>query len=1371
VEHPWSAAYVNDVRFVRLAGLALVAGSLAASTVASADFNAGGRKKGGKPPAGAGGGTKKPPRDPGGNKPPRDPGTKVPDPDAKGPTSEALITRYTGIVLSQPGATFPLGRLAQLYRERDGNLKKLVEDFEKRASDKDAKDAWNARVALAGVLKLDGRFDDAAKAYEAAIADKPGEAQVRLALAELRKERGDRDAARAQYDAALKLVTSQIDKESTLRSLRTLTLDGKQFDDAKKYHQELVKISPSLAVRSELGRELLSRGEAARAETELAEVVKAAAGDNRALAPALLDLGRAQSAQKKTDAALDTLKKALSAAGGEGGVRGEILQVIAEVFRAKNDLASLVALLEKEGASDFPRLVLLGGLYEETGNAAKAIATYRRALGVSSKNVETRLKIVRLLQSQGELDQAIAENEKLIQAAPKNPDFVFQLCETLLQRGDRAKALALLTKLEASASHDEDVLTRVADFYERIDEKERATKIFAHLVQVSPNDPTPLVELGDRYWVAGDRKKALETWARIRTVVSSKPKALAALGDVLLDHDLVQEGLAALKEAADLEPGNIKAKKSLAAALERAATGSEQTPLRNARFDDARGLWEEVLEMAGNDRLLAREARTHLVSLWGILKQLESKSEPLRRRLADDPPDLEAGKLLAEVQIRLRKLADAEVTLGRVTEKAPGDSEAFLALERVRVMNKNLPGAIEALERLAEIEPKRAREFYQRMAQYSAELFKDDDAIRFAEKAVALSPDDADGHKKLGEMYRRRGDVDRAIAAFRLAIQKNDRLFPVYMELGELLVAKGEADEADRVYRRVLRGAPDEELVAQSGRLSMQRNLAKGTLPDLEGELLPLTLGHPGKRVYRRLLVEVYGQMAFPLIQAVRFGSEAEAKDARTKLERIGARGVKPLLDALADEQRSQAGTALEVLAFVGNKGAGPALTSFATGNADQSLRVRAMMATGVLKDPALLGRYEALVAPAGAEDAVAPGDPVTVAAAWAVARMGDRKAVPVLERMLASGAPEVRALGALGLGQSRGRSSLPKLVEAAKAPESAAVARAATAVALGDLGDARASEALLGLARAPEPLVRAAALEALGRLGDPAAVGLALEALFGGDPAEQRVALWVLSPHGKPGREALPPTVGALDLPGLVEVQLAHDVSPSARAKGLLEREALLSKTAAASVEASPERASRVADALLARVDGPSLSPFTDGLESLSPAERTAAEAAASRVRSATVPAFASLVRSPSAALRSRAIRVLEGRSEDRAVAALTEALGDQDESVLRAALAAAQHTEGVRSVPAVARLLVGAAWPIRALAAETMGTVARRGDPEAAVRALSETARKDDFAVVRSAALRSLAGLPGGAAVLADARDHDADPDVRSLAASLAK
>ena len=271
-------------------------------------------------------------------------------------------------------------------------------------------------------------------------------------------------------------------------------------------------------------------------------------------------------------------------------------------------------MLEKEGAGDFQRLLVLGALYEETGNVEKAIVTYRKALGQNAKHIETRLKVIRLLQSQGSLDEAIKENELLLRAAPKNPDFVFQLAETRMQRGDRQKALELLAKLEQSAGNDADVLTRLADFYERIEEKDKAVKLLARLATMAPGDPSHLVELGDRYWTAGDKKKALETWARIRTAVPNKARALSALGEVLLDHDLVSDALTALKEAMEAEPKDPRYQKAYAVALERSASASGPQTGASPRFEEAVQIWERLLEGAGPNRLLAREARGHIVT-------------------------------------------------------------------------------------------------------------------------------------------------------------------------------------------------------------------------------------------------------------------------------------------------------------------------------------------------------------------------------------------------------------------------------------------------------------------------------------------------------------------------------------------------------------------------------------------------------------------------------------------------------------------------------------------------------------------------------------------------------------------------------------
>src|SRR5262249_25795587 len=163
--------------------------------------------------------------------------------------------------------------------------------------------------------------------------------------------------------------------------------------------------------------------------------VKAAAGDNRALAPALRDLGNALAKQRKMAEAMTTLKRALTVAGGAAGVRSEILLIMTDAFRAEGKLPELIALLEAEHAPDFQRLATMGALYEETGDVEKAIATYRKALAQEGKHIDTRLRLVHLFQTAGELDTAIKEYELLIKAAPNNPDFVFELCETLIQRG------------------------------------------------------------------------------------------------------------------------------------------------------------------------------------------------------------------------------------------------------------------------------------------------------------------------------------------------------------------------------------------------------------------------------------------------------------------------------------------------------------------------------------------------------------------------------------------------------------------------------------------------------------------------------------------------------------------------------------------------------------------------------------------------------------------------------------------------------------------------------------------------------------------------------------------------------------------------
>src|SRR5689334_14792833 len=144
---------------------------------------------------------------------------------AEGQSREALIARYLGIVLAQPGAEFPLERLTQLYRERDGNLEKLVAELGERVQ-KDAA-PYSALIALGGVYRKDAQPERAVASFEQAIAKDPTNPIGLLALAHLYGERGDKAAARARFEQALPFVKDPPTREQVLRTLMGLYLDDK----------------------------------------------------------------------------------------------------------------------------------------------------------------------------------------------------------------------------------------------------------------------------------------------------------------------------------------------------------------------------------------------------------------------------------------------------------------------------------------------------------------------------------------------------------------------------------------------------------------------------------------------------------------------------------------------------------------------------------------------------------------------------------------------------------------------------------------------------------------------------------------------------------------------------------------------------------------------------------------------------------------------------------------------------------------------------------------------------------------------------------------------------------------------------------------
>ena len=1365
---------------MRRFGLLTAALVLVTAGTASAQFNPHGRTKKGKPAPSAA--PRRPAAPSTSHAPtaaPVTPKPTPPDPSSTAPAApsrasaerEALILRYLGAALAQPGAEFPIQRLIELYRERDGKLDALVAELERRANGNGA-ERYAALLALASLERLEGDTARALERYEHAAALAPHDPAAELAMARLFEQKGETVTARAHYERALERNMEPAAVEQVLRSLRTLALDQRDFGAAERYQRDLEKRAKgSFFVRSELGRELAQRGEHERAVSELKAVAKAAAGDNRVLAPALRDLGVAEGRAGKRADAIATLERALALAGGAAGIRRDVYQALVEVYRADQRLPELTARLERGGARNADELRLLGGLYEESGRVDKALTTYRAALAREPGDVATRLKVVSLLEAQGALDEAVREYEGLIRAAPRNPDYVFRLVSVLMQRGDRVRALEELRKLEARSTGDEDTLAALVELYERLGEKDKSLALLERLAGTGGRDPQHLVELGARYWAAGDKNRALGTWQRIRTALGDRVQALLVEGDVLIDHDLVKEGLDALAEAARLEPDKARTLRAHALGLERAAGGQSSLESRRIYLDQALALWEKLLQAGATPADVAREARQHVVTLWGLRGQSGQRMNGLAKRFGASPPDLQAGRLLAEAALRARRYPDAERTLQKLAELAPGDAESRGQLVTVLVQERKLKDAIDVLERLVALEPKRAREHYQRMAEYAAELYRDDDAIRYAARAVELAPEDADGHARLGRLYRRRQQTARAIAELRLAVQKNDRAFAVALELGELLQNEQAFEEADLLLRRVIRASPDDELVSRAFALSVQLNQSRHTLESLERELLPVALANPERPLFRRLLIEVYGASAFQLVNAMNNGTPAEAEDARKALARLGDRAVKPLLDALSDERESQQLVALTLLEQMANKNAGPALVAYATGTADPALRQRAMIAAGKLRDATLLPKLEAALFGDGATPSDA--DPVKLAAAWSVARLVTPRARPLLARLLGTEAPGLRALGALGLGLLHDGSAAQELGRVLGAPDAGNVARAAAARALGMLGAQSAVEAIASVTHAPDPELRIASLFALAELRAKDAASPLADAMVDRDPAFRQAAAmaaaaWATGSFRAPSDPLPPPREAKLTLEQVLED--LRPVPPSAKERVLaLEKLApALERASENAARSSPERAQTVLEALGLL---PGSAPFPALTADLSPDELARARRVVDDIGAKLVPVIATLSRLPTPSFRLLAVQFFARRSEPLAHEAIVTALGDADRDVRREALRAAPTTDPSVAQAVAQRLGVESEWALRVDAAEALGRAPGSGAGAAeltlaadavhdvntriaALRALSrvspaaarpvlERAKTDPEAYVRSTALELLGGL----------------------------
>ena len=636
--------------------------------------------------------------------------------------------------------------------------------------------------------------------------------------------------------------------------------------------------------------------------------------------------------------------------------------------------------------------------------------------------------------------------------------------------------------------------------------------------------------------------------------------------------------------------------------------------------------------------------------------------------------------------------------------------------------------------------------------------------------------------------------LPEAIAAYEKTVQLDPRNSKAAFALAQLYVQTGAPSKATELLRNVLRNDTNEDVIARAGEQAIDLEEMTGTLGELEKVLSPLSFMMAHKPVYRRVLVRLYLRYVPRLVERIHHGNDEIKKLARTELERVGAHGLRPLLEALRDEKDvNQQRIAVQVLGHIGNKGAAPPLVHMArqeptkdqrrigtlAETLDREVRVDALVAAGRLGDPGVIDDVMPLMDHQERS--------MREAATFTLGRSGDRRAVTPLLKALTDRLDSVRVLACLGLAQIEDPRVGPALVATLKDSAQKDLVRGACAYAIGARKYAPGSAALLASLDDNRGETQRLAAWSLGQLAEPRALGALIRAYFarGGQDADELV--WaIVRTSGAAGKPAeglaladlgnypmhsgkFYPEEAVGDLPGAM---------PHVPASGKLVADHA-ADIAAGLTEALAEHRDVVVS-VLTDLDSPA-GREADGsdhiaLGALTPAGAFDAKttAAFEAIAKAIEPGLAAHLGDDDPKVRALAISVtakLDGKAKP-ADAVVARGLGDTAEQVRASAMMAVATIARRRGIPpidlvaALEKALASPAWGDRRVAALALGALGALAAP-ADVAALAKAAA-DSSSFVREAVAIALGRVGGARATDSlNALAKDDVPQVRDAAA----
>lgn len=167
---------------------------------------------------------------------------------------------------------------------------------------------------------------------------------------------------------------------------------------------------------------------------------------------------------------------------------------------------------------------------------------------------------------------------------------------------------------------------------------------------------------------------------------------------------------------------------------------------------------------------------------------LEGSVEQFQKAIKDEPEDAERRQAFAQVLYRLGRFDEAEVEAAKAVELAPEGVAGRMVLYSVYVGKGDLTRASQALAEARRIAPN-SIEVLRQVAFIASQGGTAADQIAANEAIVAVDPADTEAWLALGDLYAQAGDSARSEAAYQNVIEQDPQnADQVFFNLGALLI-------------------------------------------------------------------------------------------------------------------------------------------------------------------------------------------------------------------------------------------------------------------------------------------------------------------------------------------------------------------------------------------------------------------------------------------------------------------------------------------------------------------------------------------------------------------------------------------------------